>query len=116
MRKFSSRQLHFTNSEVFTAVQLKIRPATWHLVTGWVVSHVSKGHWSFGTHGPMKIKAFGSFLIDGGNLPSDVTAYSINSCGCLENVGNESAIFAQLQFHAACNQLLDSSFVSMQVA
>jgi hypothetical protein len=64
----------------------------------------------------MEIKAFGSFLIDGGNLPSDVTSYSINSCGCLKNVGNESASFAHLQFHAACNQLLDSSLFSTQVA
>jgi hypothetical protein len=64
----------------------------------------------------MKIKAFVSFIIDGGKLPSDVTSYSIISCGCLKNVGNESASFAELQFHAACNQLLDSSFFSTQVA
>jgi len=48
----------------------------------------------------MKIKAFGSFLIDGGNLPSDVTSYSINSCGCLENFGNES------QFLRNCSSTL----------
>jgi hypothetical protein len=50
VRTLTSMQLQFAGSEVFTAVQLRIRPATWHHVAGWVVPDVSKIHWSSGPH------------------------------------------------------------------